>query len=195
MAKRRVRLYLLSMSLRTLSRRVGRKLTSPGNRAPLDESYRQPPIDADHQLAGVTDHYRAASSRGWQPVVIAVVLVAIGIGVTAVVAHRNSAAAPVYVWTAGAWKQQPTRLIVGASTPLKALSWTHWGASTAVGHGTFVADNCQPTCASGTMTSRPAKITVTGIKTCRGLQVYGRNVLLVKGAPPTRIRNLLPPGC
>jgi hypothetical protein len=183
------------MSLRTTLRTVGRKLTSPGNRAPLDESYRQPPIDADHQLAGLTDHYRAASSRGWLPVVIAVVLVGIGIGVTAVVVHQNSAAAPVYVWTAGAWKQHPTRLIVGVSTPLTALRWSHWGASTAFGHGTFLADNCQPTCASGTVTSRPAKITLTGIKTCRGLQVYGRNVLRVEGAPPTRIPNLLPPGC
>ena len=196
MAERRVRLYLLSMSWRTLSRTVGRKLTPPGNRAPLDESYRQPGMDADDQLAGITEHYRAASSPGWQPAVIAVVLAVIGIGVTAVVAHHNnSGTARVYLWTAGAWKQHPTRVIVGASTPLTAVRWSNWGASTAFGHGTFLADNCQPTCASGTMTPRPATITVTGIKTCHGLQLYGRNVLRVKGAPPTRIPNLLPPGC
>jgi hypothetical protein len=181
------------MRLRTLPRTVGRKLAPPGNRAPLDESYRQPQIDADHQLAGVTDHYRAASSPGWQPVVIAVVLAVIGIGVAAVVEHGQ--APLVYVWTAGAWEQHPTRVIVGASPPLRHLRWSHWGASTAVGHGTVLADNCQPTCASGTMTSRPATITVTDIKTCRGLHVYGRNVLLVEGGPPTRIPNLLPPGC
>lgn len=188
----------MSMSLRTILRTGGRKVTPPGNRAPLDESYRQPPMDADHQLAGATEHLRAGSplsGRGWQPVVSAVVVAGIIVGGAAVVAHHNPAAAPVYIRTAGAWKQHPTRLIVGASTPLTALRWSNWGASTAVGHGTFLADNCQPTCAAGTITSRPATITVTGIKTCRGLQVYGRNVLRVKGAPPTRIPNLLLPDC
>jgi hypothetical protein len=45
------------------------------------------------------------------------------------------------------------------------------------------------------MTSRPATITLTDIETCRGLHVYGRNLLLVQGAPPTRIPDLLPPDC
>ena len=185
------------MSLRTISRTVRRKLTSPGNRAPLDESYRQPGIDDDHQLAGLTDHYRAMSGPGWQPVLGAIVLAATIVGVTAVVAGRGPAPL-VYVRTAGAWEQHPTRVIVGASTPFTALRhvrWSHWGASTAVGHGTFLADDCQPTCASGTRTSRPAKITVTGITTCRGLHVYGRSVLLVQGTPPTRVPNMLPPDC
>jgi hypothetical protein len=42
------------MKLRLLWHRIVRKVTPPGNRAPIDESYRQPNMDPEHQMSGGT---------------------------------------------------------------------------------------------------------------------------------------------
>jgi hypothetical protein len=42
------------MKLRLFWHRILRKFTPPGNRAPLEESYRQPNMDPEHQMSGAT---------------------------------------------------------------------------------------------------------------------------------------------
>jgi hypothetical protein len=42
------------MKLRLIWHRIVRKFTPPGNRAPIEESYRQPNMDPEHQMSGGT---------------------------------------------------------------------------------------------------------------------------------------------
>lgn len=43
------------------------------------------------------------------------------------------------------------------------LTWTSWGPSTALGHGELGLNNCQPNCATGTVTKVPATIRLSGL--------------------------------
>jgi hypothetical protein len=45
---------VVTMSIGSVWRKVVRTLTPPGSRAPLDESYRQPNADPEHQMSGAT---------------------------------------------------------------------------------------------------------------------------------------------
>jgi len=46
---------------------------------------------------------------------------------------------------------------------IRALTWSNWGAATAVGSGTLERDNCQPSCANGTDVPYPVTVTLSDL--------------------------------
>lgn len=52
---------------------------------------------------------------------------------------------------------------VDATNVVGTLRWATWGPKTAVGHGVWAADNCDPDCASGKITDVPATITLSHV--------------------------------
>jgi hypothetical protein len=57
---------------------------------------------------------------------------------------------------------QPTTLDIGCAgdTVISAVTWSSWG-SVADGSGTLTLNNCQPSCATGTVSSSPAFVVVS----------------------------------
>jgi hypothetical protein len=80
---------------------------------------------------------------------------------------------------------RPERLETSSDASLSGLRWTRWGADGAEGSGEFRILTCQPTCASGGSDRVPARITLSGVKTCSGRRYFERGevVLDVKDTP------------
>jgi hypothetical protein len=80
---------------------------------------------------------------------------------------------------------KPERLETSSDASLSALRWTRWGSDGAEGSGEFRILTCQPTCASGGSDRVPARITLSGVKTCSGRRYFSRGEVLldVKDTP------------
>jgi hypothetical protein len=80
---------------------------------------------------------------------------------------------------------KPERLETSSDASLSALRWTRWGSDGAEGSGEFRILTCQPTCASGGSDRVPARITLSGVKTCSGRRYFERGEVLldVKDTP------------
>jgi hypothetical protein len=74
------------------------------------------------------------------------------------------------VYVQGAYK--PTRVVLGAGTPIKDVRWVSYGGSTARAHGMLAVNDCQPTCAAGHVTLEPISFSVTYIGPCKSKRSY-----------------------
>lgn len=75
-------------------------------------------------------------------------------------------------------KVKPKRVIVtcaDAGFVLTGMTWRQWGQSRAQATGTARVNDCEPSCADGTVRSYPVRATVSGRKRCRnGRRQYTR---------------------
>jgi hypothetical protein len=61
---------------------------------------------------------------------------------------------------------------------VKNIVWTGWGSAQAVGTGTQEVNDCNPSCAQGTFTGYPAKLTLAGLRPYgTGLEAYSTIVI------------------
>jgi hypothetical protein len=75
------------------------------------------------------------------------------------------------VYVQGAYK--PTRVVLGAGTPIMQVHWLSYGGSTARAEGMLtVATSCSPTCATGQTTFTPISFTVSYVGPCKGKRSY-----------------------
>jgi hypothetical protein len=68
-------------------------------------------------------------------------------------ASAASAATPVRMSDCGTLKIAPKSIVIScadANRSISGISWTNWGAATAVGKGILTWNTCTPTCVSGT---------------------------------------------
>jgi hypothetical protein len=61
----------------------------------------------------------------------------------------------------------------------KNITWTGWGTTTAIGHGTAEANNCKPDCARGTYSAHPVTITLSDPKPWHHDLAYTRASYLI----------------
>lgn len=73
--------------------------------------------------------------------------------------------------------QHPRSLHLDNQTVLQ-MKWTGWGNSVTYGTGVLPLSNCRPNCAAGKVTRWPAKIRLSGIKTCEGAVLYYTHLYL-----------------
>ena len=69
---------------------------------------------------------------------------------------------------------EPAALDTALDVTLEDVQWTNWGRSGAEGTGQVSILTCQPTCAAGSHKRAPARITLTGVKTCDGRRYFER---------------------
>ena len=53
------------------------------------------------------------------------------------------------------------------SADLADMVWERWGARSAVGHGVTMINDCDPSCADGSVSEAPARARVSRIRRCR----------------------------
>jgi hypothetical protein len=70
--------------------------------------------------------------------------------------------------------QRPASAVLSGDSTLglQAMSWTGWGTTTATGSGTGWVDDCNPTCAAGTIHREPTQITLTSPATACGIRYF-----------------------
>lgn len=56
---------------------------------------------------------------------------------------------------------------VGASARMENIHWTRWNTNSAVGRGTAANNNCDPTCAGGSIIRESGRLTWSRPRTCR----------------------------
>lgn len=61
-----------------------------------------------------------------------------------------------------------------AALTLRRLRWRRWGGRTARGQGTYVGNDCKPTCAKGTHRAYPVRLELSRATQCGSLWLYGR---------------------
>jgi hypothetical protein len=88
---------------------------------------------------------------------------------------------------------EPSSLDTASDLTLSGVRWTSWGAGGASGAGTLRIVTCQPTCASSSVKDVPARIELSGVKSCSGRRYFARGQVLVDGAdadsePATYVR-------
>ena len=88
------------------------------------------------------------------------------------VASRLEAGSVGIVGFDGAVGVEPESLETASDLTVSALRWTAWGASGASGSGRLRIPTCQPNCATGTATEVPARVELTGLKTCDGRRYF-----------------------
>jgi hypothetical protein len=122
-----------------------------------------------------------AAGSAQPPVIAAPVVVA----PSARVARALDGGAIAVVDPGGIVSIRPERLETSSDASLSALRWTRWGSDGAEGSGEFRILTCQPTCASGGSDRVPARITLSGVKTCSGRRYFERGEVLldVKDTP------------
>jgi len=87
---------------------------------------------------------------------------------------------------ASALKTEPTSIVVSGdgSSYLNDLTWSAWGAATAVGSGILEADTCIPDCAQGSDIPYNATVTLSSLAPYGdGEQAYSVMTTNVPGAP------------
>ncbi|HET9071054.1 MAG TPA: hypothetical protein VFN60_04000 [Acidimicrobiales bacterium] len=52
---------------------------------------------------------------------------------------------------------------VDSSNIVDHIHWSSWGPQSAVGHGVWTEESCNPNCATGPVTNVPATITLGGV--------------------------------
>jgi hypothetical protein len=72
----------------------------------------------------------------------------------------------------GAVGVKPASLDTAADLTVSDLHWSAWSAAGAAGEGRLQLPSCQPTCADGTATEVPARVELSGLKTCDGRRYY-----------------------
>jgi hypothetical protein len=60
-------------------------------------------------------------------------------------------------------RERPASIDIGCDghIAISGLTWSSWGATTASGSGTLTVNDCQPTCAAGSVKSSPAFVVVS----------------------------------
>jgi hypothetical protein len=84
-----------------------------------------------------------------------------------------------HVYVQGSYK--PKTVVLGAGTPIRDVQWITYGGETARGHGMFGVNDCQPTCASGHVTSEPTAFTVSYRGPCKGKDSYRLISIPIRG--------------
>ena len=74
---------------------------------------------------------------------------------------------------------EPQALDTALDVSLEDVKWTDWGRGGAEGVGQVSMLTCQPTCAAGSHQRVPAKITLTGVKTCDGRRYFERGEVTI----------------
>jgi len=123
------------------------------------------PIDALKRDLFGASRMRARSTH------LRVLLVLLILASVAVPAHA-SAASRTYIFDGGDLRlvYKPRNWAaggVGASARMEKIRWTRWGARSAVGIGTAANNNCDPTCAGGSIIREPGRLTWSRPRTCR----------------------------
>jgi hypothetical protein len=67
---------------------------------------------------------------------------------------------------------EPESLETASDLTVSGLRWTAWGAAGATGSGRLRIPTCQPNCATGTAIEVPARVELTGVKTCDGRRYF-----------------------
>ena len=94
-------------------------------------------------------------------------------------------AAPSLMSLGNPVRRPASAVLSGDSTlGLQAMSWAGWGTTTATGTGTGWVDECNPTCAAGTIQRQPIRITLTSPATACGVPYFGRAELRWTAAVP-----------
>lgn len=114
--------------------------------------------------------------------------------------ETQAAQRSVYTYSAGAQEveRKPRNWSsggVGASAYMEDIVWRRWGRSVARGMGTARNNDCDPTCADGTLHYYPGRLTLSRLRTCRTpggdkLRVYtrARYAMLLPADNPFRRR-------
>jgi hypothetical protein len=89
---------------------------------------------------------------------------------------------------------EPGSLDTAADLTLSDVHWSSWGAGGAAGTGRLRVLTCQPTCAASGTKDVPARILLSGVKTCDGRRYFERGEVLLDprdaaaGQPTTYLR-------
>jgi hypothetical protein len=89
---------------------------------------------------------------------------------------------------------EPRSLDTAADLTLHDVQWSSWGAGGAAGTGRLRVLTCQPTCAASGTKDVPARIALSGVKTCDGRRYFERGEVLIdpgdasSGQPTTYLR-------
>lgn len=70
------------------------------------------------------------------------------------------------------------------NSALDSLSWSNWGATTATAAGTYVENNCTPSCAKGTLASYPVTVTASKLTGKSGRWFYQQLTVAFTHAVP-----------
>jgi hypothetical protein len=74
---------------------------------------------------------------------------------------------PVYmVGTDDRRRIRPAIIYIGASQRIYSLRWRSWGRRIAGARGVFPANSCVPSCAEGTLTPHPVRVTLSQPRLC-----------------------------
>lgn len=80
---------------------------------------------------------------------------------------------------------RPEVLDTANDVRIESLRWSRWSAGGAIGDGEMRLRECQPTCATGRTKSTPVRITLSGVRECRGRHYFEEASLrLPSGEPP-----------
>jgi hypothetical protein len=89
---------------------------------------------------------------------------------------------------------EPGSLDTAADLTLDDVHWSSWGTGGAAGAGRLRVLTCQPTCAASGTKDVPARIALSGVKTCDGRRYFERGEVLIdprdapSGQPTTYLR-------
>jgi hypothetical protein len=89
---------------------------------------------------------------------------------------------------------EPRSLDTAADLTLNDVHWSSWDAGGAAGTGRLRVLTCQPTCAASGTKDVPARISLSGVKTCDGRRYFERGAVLLdprdaaSGQPTTYLR-------
>jgi hypothetical protein len=72
----------------------------------------------------------------------------------------------------GAVGVKPVTLDTASDLTVSDLHWSAWDASGATGEGRLRMPTCQPTCAAGGTQELPARVELSGLKTCGGRRYF-----------------------
>jgi hypothetical protein len=77
---------------------------------------------------------------------------------------------------------EPPSLDTASDLTLSGVHWRSWGAGGASGSGTLRILTCQPTCASSSVKDVPARIELSGVKSCSGRRYFSHGLVLIAPA-------------
>lgn len=78
----------------------------------------------------------------------------------------------VFVPQPGRLVYKPESIGLGVHTVIEKIRWSNYGDTTAVGKGVFLSNDCDPSCADGTITPIDVTVRLKGLMLCRGELAY-----------------------
>jgi hypothetical protein len=78
----------------------------------------------------------------------------------------------VFVPQPGRLVYKPDSIGLGAHTVIHKIRWSRYGDTTAVAKAVFLSNDCDPSCAGGTITPIDVTLKFKGLILCRGELVY-----------------------